>query len=243
MMTAQAREMDPLARLGRQIVVAAERRAVRRHRRRVALVVSTATLALGVVAGVGALQTDYVGPIPSPAFPEFRQYANARIDLQVREGLDTTWRVTVYRSLKGGICTASPTDTTVAPQVICRSAFITAGELKTDPLEPHAGVILQSNPDGDAVLVSGLAREDVESIVLQPVSGADVERPIEGSLLEVPIVDLRTDKLTDETLKVRPFAVMFTLPTGSKEMHLLVHTSDGATSPLDLNVVPIEKTR
>ena len=90
-MTANAaHQTDPLARLGRQIVAAAEVRVHRRRRRRTMLTVSATTLALSGAIGVAALQTDIVGP-PLPAcMSHFAQYVTARIDLNVREGLDKT---------------------------------------------------------------------------------------------------------------------------------------------------------
>lgn len=235
-MTANAaHHTDPLARLGQQIVGAAEVRWHRRRRRRTVLAVSTATLALSGALGVAALQDDILIPSP-PADPQFfRQYEDARVDLQVAEGLDKTWRTTVYGNVSAGLCFAAPTTTMRTARVQCGSANVTAEELQSVPVNSTLATIVQSDGGADTVLVTGIARPDVERVGFPSPNGETVERAIDGKTLDVPI---HLDEPDGDMLTVRPFAVLATAPIGAKTMPMVVHTDDGGGMVTEVRVEP-----
>lgn len=235
-MTANAaHQTDPLARLGQQIVAAAEVRWHRRRRRRTVLTVGATTLALSGAIGVAALQDDIVGPTLPALEPLFAQYENERIDMQVDEGLDKTWRTTVYRNVSAGLCFAAPTTTVRTARVQCGSANVTAEELRSVPVNSTLATIVQSGDGVDTVLVTGIARPDVERVGFPSQNGETVERAIDGKTLHVPI---HLDQPDGDMLTVRPFAVLATAPAGSKTMPMVVHSNAGGGYVAKVRVEP-----
>jgi len=226
--------MDPLARLGRQLVSAAELRAVRRRRRRTVLAVSTTTLALSGAIGVAAIQIDIVGPTSPPQAPLFAPDGSARINLQVGAN-DETWTTIVYRNVSAGICITAPTNAMRTDQVGCGSANITAEELAAAPVTSTRARTVGTGGSVDTVIVFGLARPDVERVDFPGADGERIERSIDGETLDVPIHLAEPDGYM---LTVRPFAVLATVEPGAKTMPMIVHTSDGGGFVAEVRVEP-----
>lgn len=241
-MTANAgHQIDPLARLGRQLVVAAEHRLQRRRRRRTALTVSAATLALGGAVGVAAIETDVlVTPIPMQA-PGFAQHGSDRVDLTVSGSLNEPWKVAIYRSVNAGLCITAPTAGMRSPGLGCSATSVTAEELDHSPVTSTSGTIVQRAADDENdVIVTGLARTDVESVSFE-ASGASPATKLEGTTLSAPILDAAGHE-TKDLLTVRPFAVLTTAPTGATSLTLIAHTSNGDEPPYTVRVQKSQET-
>ncbi len=233
-MTANAaHQTDPLARLGRQLISAAQVRTVRRRRRRTALSVSAATLALSCAIGVAALQTDVVVTVPPTHVRLFGQYRDARVNLRLVEN-DTTWRLVVYRTLAAGICIAAPTRTTRSLQMGCSSASL-AADFDTSPLGTANAIHVTGAADRNTVIVYGIARPDVERLGVPSPSGETVERTIGGETLDVP---MQQSEPHGDILTVRPFAVFGTAPPGAKWIPVMAYTSGGGGSVVNVRVQP-----
>lgn len=236
-MTASAgHQIDPLARLGRQLVVAAEHRLLRRRRRRTVATVSAATLALGGVVGVGAIEPDVVGPI-APQARFWAPHGSDRVDLSVSIGGGDQWRLAVYRGQNGILCVTAPTNRARASSGGCGAASVAAEELVSAPLTLTMAAVVQRGADGDdEVIVYGAARSDVERLGWTSADGTPSTAPLDGDTLDVPIRDAAGQE-TGNLLTVRPFAVLATAPAGASTMTLTVHTRDG-DEPYEVRVQP-----
>ncbi len=217
-MSTPVQQSDPLAKVGRQLIAAAERRLARRRRRARATGagVALAAVAALVLAGVALLG----GGSGSGGGGAGRDGA----ELTVSRGLDRAWTFAVYPTARASLCvTRAPRGGTAG--VTCESASLAATEL-----HDQAAAALDATGAGPGrAFVSGLVDADATAISVQPAGAPARATPVPTRTLALPASG-------GAALRARPFAAAVVLPAGSRTLRVTVRDAHGGVHSLRLAV-------